>query len=375
MQLWKVCKRRVTRTKRRLPNKSKTLACIIIRILITTVKRYLWISSLRLREGSLFKKIAERLLGNFKGQSLNSIDEYERQPAPLITRRLSNPISSGAVQTQTEMYSTTRLGRIIGVEAKPILFDVLLNEGFITKNDGHYRLTSKGASITFGGKYHQSKDGEEFVVWPLQFGSIHKNLKQRILDSMEFRLFHIVHINNLASIVEMGLFSHNSAPSYVDISNPDVNAQRSRKERIHNAPLHDYVPLYFNPRNAMLFAAQKNFPSKIVILEVNQRACLSNYVIFSERNAVAERAKFVYCLSQLQNFNWKEISEREWHVGGISYPDTKQLMMSECLIRGHVDSQNLSAIHVADTNMKLMIQSLLKEMHCPEIKCSPSLFF
>ena len=70
-------------------------------------------------------------------------------------------------------------------------------------------------------------------------------------------LYHMTHIDNLQSIFQNGLLSHTNARNNNfmkgDIANNDVNNRRSGLEPIYNRPIHDYTPLYFNPRNPMLY--------------------------------------------------------------------------------------------------------------------------
>ncbi|MEA5516825.1 DarT ssDNA thymidine ADP-ribosyltransferase family protein, partial [Nodularia sp. UHCC 0506] len=81
-------------------------------------------------------------------------------------------------------------------------------------------------------------------------------------------LYHMTYINNLASIIRNGLLSHNEAYRRgliaADISDPDVQDRRANLS-VYNIPLHEYVPLYFSPRNPMLYK-RREIQEDIVIL-------------------------------------------------------------------------------------------------------------
>src|SRR5690625_285750 len=86
------------------------------------------------------------------------------------------------------------------------------------------------------------------------------NTKESFTNLDEFNidyLYHITHKDNLNNILQNGLESHNVARERhmikVDIADNVVNDRRKRKELIYNRSLHDYVPLYFNPKNPMLY--------------------------------------------------------------------------------------------------------------------------
>lgn len=274
-----------------------------------------------------------------------------------------------------EMLSTTSLGRVIGVKAKPWLFDELQRLGYLARRNNGYVLTPLGESAELGGRYGEAADGKEFVTWPLHIGKRLLHIKEAMLSRLEFRLFHMSHVNNVNSIMEHGLFSHNSSPKYTDISNPKVNSIRKRIDPIHKLALHEYVPFYFNPKNAMLFEKQKEFAEDIIILEARREICLSQYTIFSERNAATEASRFVYCLSDLAEFDWKAIYSQSWSSHGICSIDTKQLMMSECLVRHHVATEDVIWAHTMTRSAACKLASLVDSRSQARIRCSPELYF
>jgi hypothetical protein len=80
------------------------------------------------------------------------------------------------------------------------------------------------------------------------------NENDKILKKYNIKyIYHMTHKDNLESILENGLFSHNNDFVTNRIDNPDVNNRRNFFEPIYNKNVQDYVPFYFNPRNAMLY--------------------------------------------------------------------------------------------------------------------------
>lgn len=71
------------------------------------------------------------------------------------------------------------------------------------------------------------------------------------------RLYYITHQDNLASIFRHGILSHNRVKAkglkHQRIDNPDVNARRNITLP-NGRNLHDYANLFFNCRNAMMYA-------------------------------------------------------------------------------------------------------------------------
>lgn len=184
----------------------------------------------------------------------------------------------------------------------------------------------------------------------------------------------MTHINNIKSIMSQGLFSHSRKIQYTDISNLDINNSRGKKiEPLYSNYIHDYVPFYFNVKNAMLYQVQKQFP--IVILEVDITACALPYTIFSDRNAAAKNASFIRQKSKLENFDWDLIEAQSWSNNRIRNIDIKQKMMAECLIKDYVPSHFINRIHCIDYNMYEQVKAFINPLQKYKVVISPELFF
>lgn len=122
-------------------------------------------------------------------------------------------------------------------------------------------------------------------------------------------LYHMTYINNLDSIIRNGLLSHNEAYRRglikADISHPDVQDRRANL-RVDNIPLHEYVPLYFSPRNPMLYK-RREIQEDIVILGIDPYLILEPNVIFSDGNAAAAETRFYRGIQMLDNLSWEVI--------------------------------------------------------------------
>ncbi len=309
-----------------------------------------------------------------KSVPLKQATELARAPAPTACAPVQQPAKIPVVQSPRPSFlSTSRLGRILGIKGKPLLFDELIQAGYIVKPGRGFELTEHGNNY---GIHLTAENGGRYVAWnPALIRDRLIHLKEENLCCCNFRLFHMTHIRNLRSIVELGLYCHAKAPEYLDISNAKVNARRSKTEPIHNRPLHDYVPLYFNPRNAMLFQEQCEFQDQVVLIEVRPEACLADFSIFAEKNAAANDCKFVYCLSDVKKFRWDRIQAENWSNDGITNIDSKQLMMSECLISDHIDTTQFSAIHTANDRAASEVRAMLHGLRHPDIRTSGNLFF
>lgn len=191
-------------------------------------------------------------------------------------------------------------------------------------------------------------------------------------------LYHMTHINNLASIIENGLLSHTKARKdgfmKVDIANNDVNDRRSHPEPIHNRPIHDYAPLYFNPHNPMLYV-RKDQQESIIIIEFSPTVFLKDGVIFSDGNAAvhttatySSETAFYSDLNDLSKLNWACIHNDYWN----DYVDGKRIKCAEVLVPDVIERGYITRIHYLKENPQL--KDVAKKYGI-ELECSPELYF
>lgn len=107
--------------------------------------------------------------------------------------------------------------------------------------------------------------------------------------------YYITHYQNVASILQMGLFSKFLIQKHqiqtIDIANKEVQGRRIRVEPIYNRSIHDYVPLYINPKNAML-SAIRHLTNDLVILKIKPAVLERNEHVFSDGNAASSNTLF-----------------------------------------------------------------------------------
>ena len=105
--------------------------------------------------------------------------------------------------------------------------------------------------------------------------------------------YYIAHVDNLASIVSRGLLSHNAVSALgigrVDVSDPTMQRYRSsRVDPVYRRPIHDYVPLYVNPKNSML-SARRNLSDRLVVLRISKSILDVREHVYSDGNVALSR--------------------------------------------------------------------------------------
>ena len=203
---------------------------------------------------------------------------------------------------------------------------------------------------------------------------------QFFLDKMS-EIFHMTDYNNLKNILLHGLQNHYNAYKKVDISNREVNDRREKVEHIYGRKIHDYVPFYFNPRNAMLYKNRNN--ARVVILGLDVRVIKDHRtgVLISDRNAAVNNARFSKYLPDLQNqnfINFNEVFSQRWYNKDVKNYDVMQKMMAEILIDDIVCSRYIRSVYVKSPIYKKAVEDQFGEdlkMHNINIIVDPTKFF
>jgi hypothetical protein len=154
----------------------------------------------------------------------------------------------------------------------------------------------------------------------------------------------MTYIDNLASIVRYGLLSHNESYRLglirTDISDPDVqNIRANLADPFHKRPLHEYVALYFSPRNPMLYR-RREIQEDIVILGIEPQVLMEPDTIFTNGNAAAYGTLFYQDPAMLRQLPWDKIRAQNW----TTIPDGKRIKCSEVLVYPRIDPTRIQFV-------------------------------
>ncbi len=171
-------------------------------------------------------------------------------------------------------------------------------------------------------------------------------------------LYHFTHVDNMTSIWAHGLLSHNQAhqSDYVtnDISNRMVNERRATRE-VFGRPLHDYVPLYFTPKNPMLYA-RKKYQDDIAILSLDPDLILREDAIFTDGNAASGGTSFFTEIQDVDKLDWDCIRDEWW----VNFEDGTRKRCAEVLLPLGVPFQSIQRIIVRIEQTKRRLENVLQ---------------
>ena len=162
--------------------------------------------------------------------------------------------------------------------------------------------------------------------------------------------YHITHLSNLESIVRRGLYSHDQVrrrkiPASV-VYDRDIVARRGYIPTDTRNSLHEYVNLYFNPRNPMMYRVKVY---DLAVVQVNLGVLNRKGVWLADGNAAAnataihpvETSKLAQLRQQVDRESWNDPDETIKKENG-------RKMMAECLVPVHVAPAMIEAVHVVD---------------------------
>lgn len=150
-------------------------------------------------------------------------------------------------------------------------------------------------------------------------------------------LFYVCHIDNISSILKLGILSHNVAHKYGlvknDISDQSVNSLRNRFEESLGGNIHDFAPLFLHLRNSTFFRwCKSENKNNLILLKINPHILLADNVAFSDGNAAVRTTKFYQNINDFNKLNWQIIKDDYW----TNYPDGKRIKCSEVLVQDKI---------------------------------------
>ena len=197
-----------------------------------------------------------------------------------------------------------------------------------------------------------------------------------ILDSYGIKyLYHMTSISNLRNILTNGLLNYYEVRSKgqikKDISMQEVQDIRHRKrETIHGRIIHEYVPMYFNPKNPMLYV-RRELQSTIVILKLDRELIFREDSVFTDGNAANAPTKFFNNLNDLSQLDWDCLDDDYW----TDHEDGKRKRCAEVLAYSSIPVSAIKGIACMNMAVKdYVMQNIVTDNDIP-VLIDSSLFF
>lgn len=175
-------------------------------------------------------------------------------------------------------------------------------------------------------------------------------------------LYYICHLDNLTSILQHGLLSHNKVQKHNPKTIYDKGIISLRKKIKPNGKqtLWDFANLYFNARNAMLYRViHEQTMDNIVIIQFKKSVldyAKKHNSYISIGNAAHTESSFETITTGLKLLKkiWKNWHQEYWN----EFDASKRLMMSELLIENNIPAEYIDSIYVASETIGNKIKKL-----------------
>jgi hypothetical protein len=178
-------------------------------------------------------------------------------------------------------------------------------------------------------------------------------LDAEIIKNIPFNgFYHLTHISNLKSIIDNGILARNKLINegkiINDISNSEIQDKRKRPETVFGKMLHDYVPLYINPKNPFLGSSRvRSSIDNLALIEVFPHILVQQEkTLFSDGNAAEKETNFFGNKDELEKVNWTLLQNGEW-----TEEESKRIMCSEILVPDKIDRTYIQRIYIKGENI------------------------
>ena len=178
-------------------------------------------------------------------------------------------------------------------------------------------------------------------------------------------LHYIAPIENVPSILEHGILSHNRAKrvDHDSVAMSEIQERRKDKQIPRARHLHDYVNLYFDAHNPML-SKLRSKNNEICILRINPTVLDIPDVIIADQNAASNWVRFSPVTDGLTALDKDRVFARYWlhQEDMIDEWRHKAEKCAEVLVPDRVSPDFITGAFVVDSATILRIRELNSEL-------------
>ncbi|MDZ4121132.1 MAG: DUF4433 domain-containing protein [Candidatus Cloacimonadaceae bacterium] len=187
-------------------------------------------------------------------------------------------------------------------------------------------------------------------------------------------LHYIVPITAVTSTIQHGILSFNAACrlNHDTIANQIVQKRRAAVKVPNGLDLHDYVNLYFDARNPMMYSRKEKVDT-ICVLRVADAVLNIPGTVITDSNASSDYVRFYPSPAGLQSIDFQLIYSEDWRDRDeIQYYLKKSRKCAEVLVPHCVPFMHVTGVYVGSESAK---QALENSSLGLTIILSPIMFF
>lgn len=181
-------------------------------------------------------------------------------------------------------------------------------------------------------------------------------------------LYFITPIDNITSIFEYGLLSHNkikaSRLSHKSVAHGDVQKRRENKVIPGGRrKLHDYVNLYFNPRNSMMYS-RKNLHEDLCVLAIDADILTQQGIIIADGNASSNYTRFFETSEGIKSLDKDSVfTENWWDSDHYEMCRKRSAACAEALVPDQLPPSKITGIYVSSEDAHKKAASIIAGIH------------
>lgn len=178
-------------------------------------------------------------------------------------------------------------------------------------------------------------------------------------------LHYITHFDNVISIYQHGIISHNRAEfiNHNSVASEVIQDRRRSKSVPGGRLLHDYVNLYIHGRNPMLFKLKHVYGySELCILSISPEVLNTPGVIITSCNAASDYVLFEPAPEGLDIVDEELVFARYWtHLDQSEQYRRASIKCAEVLVPDKVDTAFINKAYVSCSDSKIMLERIIRD--------------
>jgi hypothetical protein len=174
-------------------------------------------------------------------------------------------------------------------------------------------------------------------------------------------LHYITPIPNLPSIFDRGLLSNYGAQKFPHISVALTDVQEKREPRIipGGLRLHEYVNMYFNARNPMMYRLLSKH-QELAVLSISASILDLPDAVIADGNASSEWTSFRSPKDGLPRLREELVFAEYWtDPDPITYYKKKSAICAEVLIPHHLPAEYINNVYTSGDEARNAVKALL----------------
>lgn len=191
-------------------------------------------------------------------------------------------------------------------------------------------------------------------------------------------LYYITHIDNVPSILEKGILCHERIEvehiQYTRIYDKDIVANRRNVHTPDGRSLWEFVNLYFQPRNPMLYRVLSEKSAKEIAIVSVQQSVLDRLDMYISTGNAAHTLSEILTSGEGRKVIPHIIEDTLMVEYWKESDGSKRRIMAECLVPDMMPPDTIQAVYVATQDTKKRTEALMPNSKTPIIP-EPYMFF